>query len=209
MSSPSNSAAKQAQANTEQQQQMAQASQAKINSIFDNPLRTQQYQQLGTDTTKYYTDQLNQQKVKNDLALKFAEARGGQIGGSVQTDQNQLASQDYLNGVLAAQRKGNSAAAGLMSQDQNSRASLIAQAQGGLDATSAATNAAAAMRSNLQGANADSTTNALGDTFGNFASIYQKSQDAAALRAGQKYAYNTVYQPGFGYGGSSMPGFHG
>lgn len=200
MSSPSNNAAEEAQANTEQQQAAAKQSQAQINSIFDNPLRTAQYQQLGDDTTAYYTKQLDQQKAKNDLQLKFAEARGGQIGGSVQVDQNADASKDYLNGVFQAQQKGLSAAAGLQSQDETSRANLIAQAQGGLDATSAATQAAESMRGNLQAANAGSTTNALGDAFGDFASIYQKSQDAAALRAGQKYSYNTVYQPGFGAG---------
>lgn len=203
MSSPSNKAAKEAQANTEAQQRMAQDAQNKINALFDNPARTAEYQQLGKDTTAYYMGDLNQQKTKNDLQMKFAQARGGLIGSSVQTDQAQTAGQDYLKGVIQAQRLGNSAAAGLQSQDETSRANLIAQAQGGLNATSAATNAASAMRANLAGAQSANQANALGDTFGDFASIYQRSQDAAALRAGQKYSYNTVYQPGFGAGGGS------
>jgi hypothetical protein len=69
-----------------------------------------------------------------------------------------------------------------------------------LDATSAASQAASALKGNLQAGQASSTANAFGDTFGDFATIYQKSQDAKALRDGQLYAYNTIYQPGFGAG---------
>lgn len=196
----SNSAAKQAQQNEEARQRQIAQSTAQINSIFDNPSRTGQYDQLTKDTTNYYTDQLDQQKAKNDRQLRFTLARNGQTGGSVQADLGAQAGKDYLQGVLEAQRRGLAAGASLKSQDEQSRANLIAAAQGGLDATSAASQAASALRSNLESGQASSTANAFGDTFGDFATIYQKSQDAKALRDGQLYAYNTIYQPGFGVG---------
>lgn len=200
MGGGSNKAAEQAQANTEAQQRMAQEATGRINAIFDNPARTAQYDQLGKDTTAYYTQQLDDKKAINDRSLKFALARNGQTGSSVQADQSARAAKDYLNGVLQATRQGNAASAGLQAQDQTARANLIAQAQGGLNATDAASNAAAAMKADLAGAQSSNTASALGDVFGDFSSIYQKSQDAAALRNGQKYAYNTIYQPGFGAG---------
>lgn len=196
----SNSAAKQAQRDEEARQQQIAQSTAQINSIFDDPSRTSQYDQLAKDTTSYYTNQLDQQKAKNDRQLRFTLARNGQVGGSVQTDLGTQAGKDYLQGVLEAQRRGLSAGASLRSQDEQSRANLIAAAQGGLDATSAASQAASALQSNLQAAQPAATANAFGDAFSDFATIYQKSQDAKALRDGQLYAYNTIYQPGFGAG---------
>lgn len=203
MSGGSNSAAKQAQANEDARNAQIANSTSQINGIFDNPARTGQYNQLAKDTTSYYTQQLNDQKAINDRGLKFAMARNGQTGGSVQTDLGAQAGKDYLKGVLEATRRGQAAGASLQSQDEQSRANLIGAAQGGLDATSAASQAASALRSNLQAGQANSTANAFGDAFGDFATIYQKSQDAKALRDGQLFAYNTVYQPGFGAGATA------
>lgn len=202
MGGGSDSASKQAQANENARQQQIQQSTGQINSIFDNPTRTAQYGQLAKDTTGFFTQDLDQQKAVTDRNMRFAMARNGQTGGSVQTDQGAQIGKDYLKGVIEAQRRGQGAAADLQSRDETSRANMIAQAQGGLDATSAASNSASAMRSNLQAGQATSTANSLGDMFGGFAQIYQRSQDAAQLRNGQLYAYNTVYQPSFGYGQS-------
>lgn len=200
MSGGSNKAAKQAQANEDARKRQVAQSTAQINAIFDDPSRTQQYDQLAKDSTTYYTNQLDEQKAKNDRQLRFALARNGQTGGSVQTDLGAQAGRDYLKGVLEAQRRGLGVGASLRQQDEQSRGNLIAAAQGGLDATSAASQAASALRGNLEAGKSTATANAFGDAFGDFASIYQKSQDAKALRDGQLYAYNTIYQPGFGAG---------
>lgn len=203
MSGGSNKAAQQAQANQDAKDAQVKASTAQINSIFDNPARTAQYGQLAKDTTGYYTQGLDQQNAINNRQMKFAQARNGQIGSSVQTDQTAAAGKDYLKGVLQATREGQQASARLMSSDEMSRANLIAQAQGGLDATSAATNSAEAMKANLAGASSANTADALGNVFGDFSSLYQRSQDSAALRQGQMYGYGAIYQPGFGYGGGT------
>lgn len=200
MGGGSNGAQHQAQANEDRRNAQIKASTRQINRIFDSPGRTAQYGQLAKDTSAYFMQDLDTQKGRADRNLKFSLARNGQTGGSVQTDQGAQLGKDYLKGVLETTRRGQGAAADLQSRDETARANLIAQAQGGLDATSAASNAASALRSNLQSGQATSTANQMGDMFGDFASIYQKSQDAAALHNGQLYAYNTVYQPGFGYG---------
>lgn len=203
MSGGSNSAAKQAQANEDARTRQIAGSTAQINQIFDNPARTGQYDQLAKDTTRYYTGQLDDQKAINDRSLKFTMARNGQTGGSVQSDMGAQAGKDYLKGVLEATRRGTAAGASLQAQDETSRANLIGAAQGGLDATAAASQAASALRSNLQAGQASSTANAFGDAFGDFSTIYQKSQDAKAMRDNFNAGLGSLYQPGFGAGAAT------
>ncbi|MGE7136036.1 hypothetical protein ACQKIE_00185 [Luteibacter sp. NPDC031894] len=196
-----NDAAKEANRAEAQRQKNIAQSTAQINTIFNDPGRTAQYDKLAGDTTAFYRTDLDKQQADATRGLKFALARSGQIGGSVQADKNTQLGEDYLKGVIKASRLGQQAGANLRAQDETSRANLIAMAQNGLDATTATQNAATALRSNLESGMSTATANTFGDAFGDFANIYKQSQDAAALRSGQKYAYNTLYQPGFGYGG--------
>lgn len=199
-SSGSSKAEKQAQANEAERQRQIAASSDAINSAYDNPARTGQYGKLAADTTKYYTSDLNQQKAINDRKLKFSLARSGNFGGSLQVDQTRSLGQDYLKGLVEASRRGQAAGANLQSADEQSRMNLLAMAQSGLDATTAGSRAASTMQTNLQSGMADSTANALGDTFGNFANIYSKSEQKKAEQQGFKYAYDTIYKPLYGYG---------
>jgi hypothetical protein len=200
MGGGSNKAAKQAQTAEDQRQSNIANSTARVNEIFDDPSRTSQYDQLASDTTAFYRNDLDKQQADATRNTKFALARSGQIGGSVQADENTKLGEDYLQGVIKASRLGQQAGANLRASDETSRANLIAMAQNGLDSTTASSNAASALQSNLESGQSTATANALGDAFGDFANVYKQSQDAAALRSGQKYAYNTLYTPGFGYG---------
>lgn len=202
MGGGSQKAAKQANAAEQQRQANIASSTAKVNDIFNDPARTGQYDQLASDTTKFYRDDLDKQQADATRNTKFSLARSGQIGGSLQADQNAKLGEDYLHGVVKASRLGQQAGANLQASDETSRANLIAMAQNGLDATTASSNAASALRSNLESGQAGATVGQLGDAFSDFANVYKQSQDAAALRSGQKYAYNTLYTPGFGYGGA-------
>lgn len=202
MQSSGNKAAKAAaQTEATRQSNIANSTQ-QVNDIFNDPARTSQYDQLAADTTSFYRNDLDKQQADATRNTKFSLARSGQIGGSVQADTNAKLGEDYLQGVIKASRLGQSAGASLRASDETSRANLISMAQNGLDATTAANNAASALQSNLQSGQSTATAGALGDAFGDFANIYKQSQDAAALRNGQKYAYNTLYTPGFGYGGA-------
>lgn len=196
-----NDAAKEANRAEAQRQANIKRSTAQINDIFNDPSRTGQYDKLASDTTAFYRNDLDKQQADATRNTKFALARSGQIGGSVQADQNTKLGEDYLQGVIKASRLGAQAGANLRASDETSRANLISMAQNGLDATTASQNAAAALRSNLESGQSTATANQFGDAFGDFADLYKQSQDAAALRSGQKYAYNTLYTPGFGYGG--------
>ena len=201
MGSSSNNAQKEADRSEKERQAQISQSTGAINAIYDDPSRQAQYDKLSSDTTAFYTGDLDRQKAINDRKLKFALARSGQTGGSVQADQSQTLGEDYLRGVVEAQRRGSAAGANLRGADEQSRSNLIAMAQTGLDATTSGARAASSLRSNLESSMADSTSNQLGDMFGQFGDIYRRSEDRKELQKGQRYAYNTVYQPMFGYGG--------
>lgn len=196
-----NSAQRDAQRQEDERQRQIAGTTAQINNIFDAPGRQAQYAKLGADTTKYFTDQLNDQKKINDRQLKFSLARSGNTGGSLQVDQTKTLGDDYNKGVIEASRRGQAAAADLRSADEQTRMNLIAAAQAGLDATTASQNATSSLQSNLAGSQANATANGLGDMFGDFAQIYQKSQDNKQYR--QQYSkglslYSPMYGPGAG-----------
>jgi len=186
-----------------QRQAQITASTQKINQIFSDPSRQAQYDKLAQDTTAYYTSALDRQNKIAQRNLKFYLARSGNTGGSLQATQSEQLGQDYLRGVTQASQKGQEAAANLQGQDESTKQSLIAMAQSGLDTTTAGSEAASSLRSNLQAGQAGSTAQGLGDVFSDLSSTYQNSLDAKNLRAGNLYGYgsifsNPLYQPGGG-----------
>ncbi|MGG6387253.1 hypothetical protein, partial [Bacillus velezensis] len=72
----------------------------------------------------------------------------------------------------------------------------------GLSLTGGATQAASALRNNLQAAQGSLKTDALGDVFGGLSDIYRRSRESAADRRGFRDVYGQLYQPGFGAGGT-------
>lgn len=205
MGGGSDDAQQQADANERERQAQITAATGNVNKVFDDPARQAQVDKLSSDTTKFYTDDLNQQQAKNALQLKFALARGGQTGGSVQADQGQKLGEDYLKGVVEASRRGQAAGADLKASDEQARVNLLAMAQSGLDATTASSRATSALQNDLESSQASSTSSALGNSFADLSDVYQRSQDAKALRQGQKYDYGTLYKglygPAGGYSG--------
>lgn len=197
------SAQDQANAAEAQRQAQIKASTQKIESIFADPARQAQYDKLAQDTTAYYESDLDRQNKVAQRQLKFALARGGQIGGSNQAYQGKILGQDYAKGVTQAVTQGQQAAANLQNQDEQTKQGLIAMAQAGLDTTTAGNEAASALRSNLQSGMAGATAQGLGDVFSNLNNVYQSSLDAKNLRAGNLYGYgsifsNPLYTPGGG-----------
>lgn len=187
-----------AQAQQAQQQANIAAGTNQVQQIFSSPALTEQYQQLGKATSDYYTNQLNQQQTTAQNQLQFALARNGQIGGSVQTDQNATLDKEYNQGLLQAQQLGNQASASLQAQDTQSEANLIAAVQGGESGTQAATQAAEDMQANLSGATANAQTTQLGNLFGNVSTLYNNTLTNQQNTLGQLYGYTSVFSPGFG-----------
>lgn len=196
-----NGAAKEARRQEEARQRGITQSTRRINQVFDDPARAAQIDDFYNATRQYYTDDLGRQKKVTDRNVKFAMARNGQTGGSVAVDTNRRVGEDFLRGTIEADRRAQGAAADLRAQDEQARLNLIAMAQSGLDATTGAARSATALQNNLQAGRASATAQGLGDVFGQFASLYQRSQEEAAQRRAQQYLYNALYQPGFGQGG--------
>lgn len=202
-----NSAQKQAEQQEAERQRQITQSTAAINKLFDAPSRTAQYDQIAADTTKYYTSDLDRQNAEAQRKLKFSLARSGNAGGSLQFDQGAQLGKDYERGLLEATRRGQQAAASLRGQDEATRQNLVAMAQAGLDTTTASSEAASALRSNLQAGQADATANALGDLFSDVNQIYGTSQDAAAARRGMLFGYGSLFSPLFGVGAQPQVGY--
>jgi len=178
-----------------------------INQIYDNPDRQKQYDQLGADTTKYYTDDVNKQEAVQARKLKFSLARSGLSGGSEQAYQGKVLGQDYDKAIIDATRKGQQAESNLRASDESSRASLIASAQAGLDAGTASNQATRSLQNNLLSSESDATADTIGNAFGDLSSVYQSSQDAKAARSGMLYGYGSIFSPMYGSGGTQNQGY--
>lgn len=189
----SNSAQRAAEAAERERQAQIRGSVGRINEAFDNPNRQREIGDYLGATRQFYMNDLNRQKGETDRNLKFAMARSGQTGGKVAIDSAARVGQDYNRGVIESDRRAQSAAADLRSQDEGSRLGLIQMAQSGLDATTGSSRALSALQNNLQAGRATSTAQGLGDAFGTFANLFKRSQEAAAARRGEKYVYGTQY----------------
>ena len=196
--SSSNSAQRAAEAAEAQRQAQIRGSVSRINEAFDNPNRQREIGDYLGATRQFYMNDLNRQKGETDRNLKFAMARSGQTGSKVAIDNAARVGQDYNRGVIESDRRAQSAAADLRSQDESSRLGLIQMAQSGLDATTGSSRALSALQNNLQAGRATSTAQGLGDAFGTFANLFKRSQEAAAARRGEKYVYGTLYGQGGG-----------
>lgn len=199
-SSSSGAATEAAQADAWRQSNISRAV-GQINSAYGNPKREGDINDFLGATRTFYQNELGRQKDVADRSLKFAMARSGLTGGSATVDANRLLGENFQTGVLNADRLAQSAAENLRSADEQARMSLISQAQSGMDMTGGASRAAAALQSNLQGAQAGLKVDALGDVFGGIASIAKNSRDQAAERRGFNNTWG-FYQPGFGQGGT-------
>lgn len=201
MGGGSNRASQQAERNERERQAEIAQTTSRINDLFSDPSRTGQYDQLADATTDFYLGDLNRQKDNTDRNLKFALARSGQIGGSVQADKGQQVAEDYNRGVIESTRRGASAGADLRAADEQARSNLLAMAQGGLDATTASSQSANLLRNNLLAGKANAAAGQLGDFFGSVGDFYKQSKADARERKNVRDFY-TLYNTGlFGQGG--------
>lgn len=192
-----NNASNTAAREEKQRQARIKDSTRRIDATFDSPERQQQYADYATALRTHYTGDANRQKTIADRNLKFSMARSGLTGGAASVDAGRTLRDDYTRGILDSEQRVQGGLADLQGQDQASRLSLIQLANAGTDATSGAANAAAAMRSNIAGAQAQGRTQGLGDIFGNTADIYKNQQLAAERRRGQISPLGSLYGNAF------------
>lgn len=143
----------------------------------------------------FYTRKLDQSKVESSRNLTFALARNGQVGGSNQIDNEEEFARRYSEGVLDVDRKARGAGADLEAADQDARARLISLATTGLDATTAAQQASAAMRTNLEAGRSTAMAQGIGDVFGQFKTFSDRAREASERRRANKDAGFGLYAP--------------
>lgn len=197
------SAADRAQRLEEERQARIADTQARINTVFDDPARAGQITDAINAMRERDMLDLDRQKTDTDRQLRFSLARGGQIGGSTRRDQQQTLGEDYTRGLLNVESRAQGFGADLSSRDQDARARLISLATSGLDATTGANQASAALKSNLEGAQSNAYGQSLGDAFGTVGSFIKDSKDAAQRRRANQDAYGRIglYGGTQGYGG--------
>ena len=186
----------------EQQRQAAiKGTQARVNATFDSPGRQADIAGLVSATRTFFGQDLDRQKADTDRQLRFAMARGGLMGGSVNRDTQKEFGEQYGRGLLEVERRALGAGSELEASDQDARARLISLATSGLDATTGASQAAAALRTNLAAGKSAAQANGLGDAFGNFAQFIKQSRESAEQRRGADDAYGRMALYNTGYGG--------
>jgi hypothetical protein len=193
----SNNSAKRAQqaaAEAEADRQAAmQQSTRRVNAVFDSPDRAAQLDDFLQAIRDNFRTDADRQKQVADRRLKFSMARAGLSGGSAAVDANRTLGEEYTRGILNAEARAQEAQGELKSQDEASRLGLIGMIRQGLDSTTAAQRAGAAMSSNAQIAKGSAMADGLGDIFGNTASIYKQQTEAAERRRGERAAYGSIY----------------
>lgn len=196
MGGGSNRAQREAEAQERQRQEAIRSGTERVRSTFAAPGRQAEIGEFVDATRGLMTNELNRQQRQAVRGNRFALARSGQLGGSLQVDRNRRLDTDYTRGLQDVERRAQGAGADLRAADEDAQARLIGLVQGGLDATTAATQAAQSMRSNLAAGQAGRSVNDIGNAFGGFADFFQQSRDSAARRrADRQFGF---YQPMFG-----------
>lgn len=184
-----------------ERQERIRESQGRINQVFDNPRRARDIADFVSATRSRLTDDLNRQNTDATRELKFALARGGLSGGSVNVDQNRRLGDEYNRGLLNVEGRAQGAGAQLEAADQDARARLIQLATSGLDSTTAASQAAAGLRSNFENAQSQASANQLGDQFATIGGFVKSRREEAARRQANRDANFNLYGGGAAYGG--------
>jgi len=192
MGSSSNRAGKEAERAEAARQAAIRASQGRINAVFDGPGRAAEIQDAVGASRALGTQDLDRQNKETELQLKFALARNGTAFGSTQNDQQANMAEAYKRGLLEVDRNARGVGASIESADQQARSNLISLATQGLDVTTGAAQAAAAMRTNLEAGKSGSMANSVNLASGQLADFFKRSRDENERRRADRIS-------GFGY----------
>lgn len=184
-----------------ERQERIREAQGRINQVFDNPRRARDIADFVSATRSKLMDDLNRQNTDATRELKFSLARGGLSGGSVNVDQNRRLTDEYNRGLINVEGRAQGAGAQLEAADQDARARLIQLATSGLDATTAASQAAAGLRSNFENARSQAFGEQLGDQFATIGGFVKNRREEAARRQANRDANFNLYGGGAAYGG--------
>lgn len=194
----SNRAEREARAEEERRQAAIRAGTGRVQAIFNSPEREQGIADFITATRGLLNNEVNRQQRDATRQNRFALARSGQVGGSLQADRTRRLGETYGRALLETERRAQAAGADIRAADADAQSRMIGLVQGGLDATTAASQSAAAMRNNLSAGAAQRNADSLGNLFGGFSDYFQQSRDAAARRrADAQFSPTGLYQSAF------------
>ncbi len=167
-----------------------------IDNAFDAPGRQQQYATYANALRGYLGEQLGRKKLDTSRQLKFALAKGGQVGGSVGVDANRRLGDEFMQASLGNERQVQQSTNALMNQDEQSRNALKAMAGQGMNVTTAGRRATDVIQQNMEAAGVDARVKGLGDVFKDTAGTYRAINERDALRAGYAQRRADLYGRG-------------
>lgn len=169
----------------------------KINSTFGGA----DYSKMRGDIYNYHMNDVNQQKQQAERALRFALARSGQLGGSLDVDQNAQLGDDYNKASTRISSLADSAVNQTRSANDQIKNSLISSAQSGQDVQASLNEAGNRVNSSINAAKDAATANAVGQVFNVLGNQYDKQQFNAGMGSITKpQTVGTTY---------SSPGYNG
>lgn len=189
-------AQREAQKAEDERKAQIQQTTAMVNSIYDNPNREQSIQDFIGATRDGWTKDLERQQADHMRKEKFALARSGQIGGSLQVDRAQDSGERFTDAMLDIERSSQQHGQRIRDEDQQQRMSLVGLVNSGLDATTASSQAQSRMRTDLQAERPMQMAGDLSNAFGSFADFQQRSREDAARRKADS-DYGVQWQSAF------------
>jgi len=192
MGSSSSKASRQAQKAEDERRRQIEQTQSRIEGIFSSPEREADIQKYIDAVSGYQQLGLDREKAINDRELKFALARGGLAGGSTAIDQNRKLSEAFLRATIEAERRAQGAGNQIRQSDQQAKYNLFNQALGGLDMTTATSNAMREMQNNIGLAKNTATENNFDQFFSDFGDLFTASRKSAGERK-QQEEFGTLY----------------
>ena len=128
--------------------------------------------------------EVNDQYADAERANRFALARNGLLGGSADVDSNANLQEKTNEGLVQAKALGQQAASDLRTADEQSKQSLIAMAQSGIDTGTAQQMAQAQLNANAQSALGQRGGATIGNLFDNLSQAYLTRQIMQAANNG-------------------------
>ena len=128
--------------------------------------------------------EVNDQYADAERANRFALARNGLLGGSSDVESNANLQEKTNEGLVQAKALGQQAASDLRTADEQSKQSLIAMAQSGIDTGTAQQMAQAQLNANAQSALGQRGGATIGNLFDNLSQAYLTRQIMQAANNG-------------------------
>lgn len=192
MCGSSDKASRAAEAREAERQKKIEEAQGRLDQIFGSPARRGEYEKVTDATRNILQSDLDREHKDASLKTKFALARGGLAGGSVDIDKNTDLAEMYLRGIVEAERKAQSAGSSLEAKDAESKAQIMNSVLAGLDSGRAGMQAQSALRTNYSNVANQDYMGTFDNLFGNLGEFWKNSRLMSGDRRAA-YDFNSLY----------------